>query len=398
MEADWAMSDLQPFDFTDPTDVDLLMTMTWEALANGDNYVLLRWKHPQDTWQCDGLVVECTSKSVSLPADPIQLTTDSSATVAAVGVPTPATEPPESHVPGAAIEPSQEESVGQIGTQWPPPHDGCLPWSPGSSRANIALEVVSQIITAISIGILCAESMPSERDNADGAPEDTRFFVAEALCIGWFTVELLFRFTLSRSKATFFKHPLNLVDLATVVPFYVLLLARNTSTNGFAAIRVIRVARVLKAGKLGGRSSSAEDLLLAISCTGDQLLQFMVLFFCQAIVWTAVVFYVEKDEGSPEFVSIPVTLWWAYVTFTSVGYGDIVPTTTWGKVIVSFAALMGLILLTLPTSIFTDTFTGFFDRRRNVRRKTTADNRVRELHKVEYYLRTAQNALSASDT
>eukprot|EP00036_Acanthoecidae_sp_10tr_P024129 CAMPEP_0206327506 /NCGR_PEP_ID=MMETSP0106_2-20121207/22185_1 /ASSEMBLY_ACC=CAM_ASM_000206 /TAXON_ID=81532 /ORGANISM="Acanthoeca-like sp., Strain 10tr" /LENGTH=126 /DNA_ID=CAMNT_0053760129 /DNA_START=37 /DNA_END=414 /DNA_ORIENTATION=+ len=126
---------------------------------------------------------------------------------------------------------------------------------------------------------------------------------------------------MSREKRYFLHNPLNVVDLASVVPFYILLIAGSTSANGFAAIRAVRVVRVLKVGKVGGRSSSVEDLFLAMTYTQDQLVQFVVLFFCQALFWSVVVFYIEVDKGDPEFSSVPASLWWGYVTFTTVGYG-----------------------------------------------------------------------------
>jgi voltage-gated potassium channel len=356
------------------------MTMAWDALARDGGYVLLRWRLPDDEWADADLVVGCTSTSVNLlgGGEPCDVVPTKAVATEGPAVAYLASRPPAREAPGTA-------------RQWPPPHAGCFPWALPNSRENIALEVVSQLVTLVSIAILCAESTLAERDTSD-VPERGRYFLAEALCIGWFTVELTFRFSFSSAKSRFFYQPLNLVDLASITPFFVLLIARETASNGFAAIRAIRVMRILK---LADGSSSVEDLVLAITCTRNQLLQFMVLFFCQALLWASIVFYIEKDDGDPGFTSVPATLWWAYITFTSVGYGDIVPVTAWGRVVVSFAVLMGLLLLTLPTTIFTDTFTGFFDRRRNVQRKAESDNRIREIHKVEHYLLVAKDAIDS---
>lgn len=193
-------------------------------------------------------------------------------------------------------------------------------------------------------------------------------FVIETICVAWFSLEFCLRFIQARSKCQFFKGPLNIIDFVAISPYYASLIFSEDdsseeedrpSSNSYLekvglVLRVLRALRILYVMRLARHSLDLQTLGLTVrKCTREFGL--LLLFLCVAIALFAPLLYVIENEmaDSQEFTSIPACYWWAVITMTTVGYGDMVPRSIPGQVVALSSILSGILLMAFPvTSIF----------------------------------------------
>lgn len=116
---------------------------------------------------------------------------------------------------------------------------------PTSSLVARILAVISLAVILISIVVFCIESLPSL--------ENMRiWFVISAICNAWFTLEYLLRLAAAKKKLAFLKETLNIIDVLSILPFYVLLITKSVNAEGGSVevLRVLRVVRVVRIFKL----------------------------------------------------------------------------------------------------------------------------------------------------
>lgn len=187
-------------------------------------------------------------------------------------------------------------------------------------------------------------------------------FIVETVCVAWFSLEITLRFIQDRSKLAFLRRPLNLIDMVAILPYYITLAVDGTSTGSGSSyldkvglvLRVLRALRILYVMRLARHSLGLQTLgLTARRCTREFGL--LLLFLCVAIALFSPLLYLIENEvaATQEFSSIPATYWWAVITMTTVGYGDMVPRSIPGQVVALSSILSGILLMAFPvTSIF----------------------------------------------
>ena len=156
--------------------------------------------------------------------------------------------------------------------------------------------------------------------------------IVEACNIAWFTFELLIRFIVSPEKRIFFLRPLNVIDLIAIVPFYISLFISSSSVGTplyiLRVLRLSRVFRVFRVMKFSRYISTMKVLGKTVRASISDLLTMCFLNLLGTVLFGSVAYYCESwDDEETEFESIPVACWWAIVTITTVGYGDLVPRT-----------------------------------------------------------------------
>lgn len=235
--------------------------------------------------------------------------------------------------------------------------------SPGSSVAARLVNVLMLLVIVLSIITMCTETLP-EFNDADMSPASRnhqqttlnqtyitrkqlesrnrretnlslstklkKLFIVEAFCVVCFSLELLIRFIASPDKLRFFWNVLNIFDLLAVLPFYVTLAISGQSLTAIQSayvLRVLRLTRVFRLVKIYRYSSTVQVFVKTIrECIKDFLmLGFLILL--TMIVFASCCYYFEQEHEGTNFVSIPAACWWAIITMTSVGYGDMVPVT-----------------------------------------------------------------------
>jgi len=187
---------------------------------------------------------------------------------------------------------------------------------------------------------------------------DSNIYITEAIFVIWFTIELVLRFFVCPDKVVFLKGLLNIIDVLAILPFYIALGAPDAG-GGLDSIRILRLFRVFRIFKLSRHSAGLQIFAMALYRSRSILGQLFIFVMTVSILFSAMIFYCEyknTDSDYGYFSSIPQSLWWAIVTMTTLGYGDMVPQTALGQVVGSACALSGILVVSLPIPVFVENF------------------------------------------
>ncbi|KAF1372089.1 hypothetical protein PFLUV_G00260760 [Perca fluviatilis] len=262
---------------------------------------------------------------------------------------------------------------------------------PESSGPARGIAIVSVLVILISIVIFCLETLPEFREdarttfdepalagNGNGTaaraktkanPFTDPFFIVETLCIIWFSFELLVRFLACPSKAAFFKNIMNTIDIVAIMPYFITLgleLAEHQGNGqqamSLAILRVIRLVRVFRIFKLSRHSKGLQILGKTLQASMRELGLLIFFLFIGVILFSSAVYFAETDDPDSGFSSIPDAFWWAVVSMTTVGYGDMCPVTIGGKIVGSLCAIAGVLTIALPVPVIVSNFNYFYHR------------------------------------
>jgi voltage-gated potassium channel len=139
--------------------------------------------------------------------------------------------------------------------------------------------------------------------------------------------------------------PLALIDLLAIAPAFV------ASRVDLRFLRVARLARVLRVLKLARYSQGIGLIARVVARKKAELLIALGFFVILLVMTSALMYFAEHDAQPKAFSSIPAAMWWAVVTMTTVGYGDVYPVTVLGRFLAGITALLGIAAFALPTSI-----------------------------------------------
>ena len=224
------------------------------------------------------------------------------------------------------------------------------------SKPAMAVAFFSVAMICISVIIFCMETLPMFK-----SPEYAKTFDRlEAVCVAWFTLELLLRFATAPNKFTFIKSFMNFIDLVSILPFYMTIFSSLVHGSKQAPrlefLRVIRLARVLRVFKLSRHLRIFKILGLTLKSSFRELMLLLFFVLIAVVLFSSAAYYAD-----PNFKSIPNAFWFAIITLTNVGYGDSVPTNAPGKIIASLCAICGIIVLALPIPIVVSSFMYFYN-------------------------------------
>jgi len=248
---------------------------------------------------------------------------------------------------------------------------------PNSSKAAKVLVIVSSLFLLASIIMLILSTVPEfqeftssdkEKTEEGNDHEENYFFrVTEAIFVGWFTFEYLIRFIVAPHKFFFTITFLNVIDLLGILPFYVSLLLNHLNSHYSLehlakAAQIFRILRILRIFKLSRHITGLKTLGTTLRNSHRELLLLSMTVSMGMLIFAGLGYALEKDEPDTMFYTLPQTLYWAIITMTSTGYGDIAPTTAGGKLVGSMCAICGVLCITLPIPIIVANFNRFHDK------------------------------------
>lgn len=228
--------------------------------------------------------------------------------------------------------------------------------------------------------MFCLESLPFFQQ---GKPK-LALAILEGICVAWFTLELMVRFIFCPQKLAFFKKVMNWIDFLAIVPFYISL--GYPSESDVEILNIIRLIRIFRIFKLSRHSSGLQILGHTLRASVRELLLLISFLLIGVVLFASLIYYWEKDAKETKFKDIPNCFWWAVVTMTTVGYGDMAPTTTMGKFIGSICAVCGVLTIALPVPVIVNNFSLYYSH---------AQARLKLPKKRRRLLVNASNALKA---
>lgn len=164
-----------------------------------------------------------------------------------------------------------------------------------------------------------------------------------------FTIEYLLRIVISHNRKAYIFSFYGLVDLLSIIPTYLSLFILGT--NYLLIIRLLRVLRIFRVLKLMEYMGEARLLIESLKRAKRKIFVFMYGVAVLAIIFGSLMYLLETPESG--FTSIPQSIYWAIVTITTVGYGDISPVTPLGQALASLVMLTGYAIIAIPTGIIT---------------------------------------------
>ncbi|WAQ97867.1 KCNAG-like protein [Mya arenaria] len=211
------------------------------------------------------------------------------------------------------------------------------------------------------------------------------------VCTGFFFGELVLRILTCPRRKEFFKFWLNIVDIIIVISLVVTFIFRQyievivqkpSLVWLFLCLRGLIFLRLLRLFRFARHFTGLKILYLALKASIEELGLLVLTFMITTALFGSLIFYAEFSHYD-NISNVPIGIWWAIVTLTTVGYGDYVPLTTMGYVIGALCAMCGLLLLSMPIAVIATNFNDYYAqnkiREKQLKRKQTILAKIRNL-------------------
>ncbi len=251
------------------------------------------------------------------------------------------------------------------------------------------VDVFLSALIIINLTAVCLETVPSLY-----ASYHSLVWWVEAVSVTIFSAEYLLRIwaasaiartkgiSRGRARLGYIFSPTGIIDLTAILPSLLPLLF------GGMDLRWLRVLRLARLFKLSHYTSALEDLVAAVVHERRSFMATLYLLVLAIMISSTSIYVFEQDVQPEVFGSIPQSMWWSFITLTTVGYGDVVPVTVAGRFVAGFTALMGVCVVALLTGIVASGFANQMATRRNRMeneiRRALADGHIseEERHKI----------------
>ncbi|XP_034032215.1 potassium voltage-gated channel subfamily C member 1b isoform X2 [Thalassophryne amazonica] len=191
----------------------------------------------------------------------------------------------------------------------------------------------------------------------------------EGVCVVWFTFEFLMRITFCPNKFDFIRNALNIIDFVAILPFYLEVGLRGLSSKAakdvLGFLRVVRFVRILRIFKLTRHFVGLRVLGHTLRASTNEFLLLIIFLALGVLIFATMIYYAERIGANPNdprasehthFRNIPIGFWWAVVTMTTLGYGDMYPQTTSGMLVGALCALAGVLTIAMPVPVIVNNF------------------------------------------
>jgi voltage-gated potassium channel len=230
-----------------------------------------------------------------------------------------------------------------------------------SGRVDVAI----MALITLNVVALVLESVASVHARAPAF-----FYWFEIFSVAVFTVEYLGRIWSCTSaeryrrpvagRLRFALTPLLIIDLVAILPAYLPMI--GVDLRALRGFRLLRIFRLLKFGRY---SIAAQALGATLVRRREELLVTTSILVVLLVIASSLVYFLEHQAQPEAFPDIPTTMWWGVATLTTVGYGDIAPVTSMGRLVGGFIALLGVGMIALPTGILGAGFMDEFQARKS---------------------------------
>lgn len=215
------------------------------------------------------------------------------------------------------------------------------------TRAGKLFDVILLITIALSIILVMLESV-----NTINSEFKQSLKVGEWIITGIFTFEYILRINIVKKKVKYITSFYGVIDLLSILPtFLTFFIPGSHSLSVIRSLRLLRIFRVLK---LSRYVTGSKTILFALKSARHKISVFFFFITMIVIIVGSLMYLIEGGESG--FTSIPQSIYWAVVTITTVGYGDVAPITTVGKFLAGIMMILGYAIIAVPTGIVSSEF------------------------------------------
>ncbi|KAK0069431.1 potassium voltage-gated channel protein Shaw [Biomphalaria pfeifferi] len=264
---------------------------------------------------------------------------------------------------------------------------------PRTSRMAMMYGITSFLFVTASIAGFCLETLPSLKPKAVNATnsscsyaDDNKIIyvehksndalnVLDFICTVFFTLELVMRFLVCPKKLRFIRNIMNFIDLLALVPLYVQVIFEQSDLHQncylneryvFEIMFTLRIFRMFRIFHLVKHYQALKVLVYALKASLQELMMLFIFLLLAMLIFATMIYYAERDfltgTGSrTHFTTIPIGFWWAIITMTTVGYGDVAPSSPVGYVVGTACAVCGVLFMALTFPVISNNFTLFYE-------------------------------------
>ena len=207
-------------------------------------------------------------------------------------------------------------------------------------------DIVLLLLIMTSVSLVMLESIP-----AINARYHTTLITLEWILTILFTLEYALRVYCVKNRWRYIFSFYGIIDLLSILPFYLALFL--PASKYLSSVRILRLLRIFRIFNLTRFTHGKNVLVIGLQQSKDKIIVFLSYVILIVVVIGSIMFMVEHDHPESGFTSIPISIYWAIVTLTTVGYGDISPVTGLGQFLASLVMIIGYGIIAVPTSIVT---------------------------------------------
>ncbi|KAL5263286.1 hypothetical protein ACHWQZ_G008614 [Mnemiopsis leidyi] len=239
--------------------------------------------------------------------------------------------------------------------------------NPQSSKLSLVWMIFDMVLVLLSISSLVVES--ETRYEKYFVHNDNflfRIFLGiEIISQTFFTLDFTLRLVSWPRITSFFRDGMNVCDFVSLLPYYIpqlIQLVDDRNVKSLIVFRIIRMFRIARVFRVIRHSHGLLIIFQFLFNSGKELVMLAGLFGILTLLFSSMIFFVEPHDDAGTFKSISASAWWAVVTLTGIGYGDVVPKSATGQCVAVLAIMTGVVFLALPMTIIITKFTKHMER------------------------------------
>jgi len=258
--------------------------------------------------------------------------------------------------------------------------------NPRSSKIATVWHTIDIIFICVSIAFLVMETDPNLNVHFTSKTDEyyNIIYGINSFVIAFFSIDLVLRLATWPRFFSFWKNIFNVLDILSILPFYVGLIADMTESENlelqlsddgheialdtmskrYVVLRVCRIFRIIRIFKFVRHSQDLILIVRVVVHAKKELGLLVILLGIFTITFGSIMYYVEH-EVNDQFNSIMQGCWWSIVTITTVGYGEVVPRTPGGKFVGSVVLTLGIVFLALPMTIIVSKFSSVYEKEKS---------------------------------
>ncbi|MGR7812901.1 ion transporter [Lacinutrix undariae] len=209
-----------------------------------------------------------------------------------------------------------------------------------TSQKGKIFDYFIQILIFLSLIAFTIETLPNNSENTINTLN-----LFELICVIIFSAEYILRIGVSKHPLKYIFSFYGIIDFLAIFPFYL------KGAYDLRALRVFRIFRIFRALKLIRYNKALNRFHIAAKIAKEEIILFLIITSIFIFLASAGIYFFENEAQPQVFTSVIHSGWWAIVTLTTVGYGDVYPITTGGKIFTFFTLLIGVGIVTIPAGL-----------------------------------------------